>query len=654
MLQTTRSSRVRSFRRDKQGTTAVIYALCVLPLTMMVGFGIDAARVEMAKKHMQASMDAAVLAGARDFLTNMALDEVDRNALTEASVTTVYAQDVASANGALGAPALSVGVSDIGEVSASATQRLPLAFGGLFGKPSVDITVSGAAQAGDSRKVEVILALDNTSSMFDAGRFNKMREASKGFVDTMFDETPADGLMAVSVVPWAAVVNINSERPGGWNPAAGGGGTPPVYGSAGTPAPPFESRRKYLYEPESTNSYASADMDRDFAPVEWRGCVRAAPNERRVSGGGVVSAALTDEAVPGMKWHASWIEPELQSFAIPSPPSPPPPPSPPGPPKPPKPPKPPGPPSPPPPPPPPPPVVPGPQGFLSPDFIPGMAPRIVNASLDIPASRRLKCTQSSQQAGYDGLRNVYLNTTQACASASGKPFNGMAEACVSDPNEFEYFQSGGQACTWQTGISPWTSQKAISGPNINCPASMLGLSGDRSQIIGKLNEMYPVPGGTQADIGLMWGLRALSPRTSWSSFFGTSGAGDPLPFKDPGVRKVMILLTDGKNEAPYHFEGYYGCTEGSDRGQAGGCWKATGVNTLDRSSLDALMLDACEAIRDDYDVELYTIAVDISDGAATSLLANCADDPARAFNITSAELDATFSAIAARELRLTK
>lgn len=283
-----------------------------------------------------------------------------------------------------------------------------------------------------------------------------------------------------------------------------------------------------------------------------------------------------------------------------------------------------------------------------------MTSTVSNASLAIPANRRLRCTQSSQQAGYHGLRNVYLNETQACASANGKPFDDVAEACVSDPNEFRYFQSGGKACKWQTNIAPWTSQKAISGPNINCPASMLGLSGDRGQIIGKLNEMYPVPGGTQADIGLMWGLRALSPRGSWTNFFGTGGSGAPLPFKDPTVRKVMILLTDGKNEAPYHFEGYYGCTEGSDRGQAGKCWKATGINSLDRSSLDGLMLDACQAIRNDYGVELYTIAVDISDAAATSLLANCADDPGRSFNITSAELDKTFSAIAARELRLTK
>jgi hypothetical protein len=166
--------------------------------------------------------------------------------------------------------------------------------------------------------------------------------------------------------------------------------------------------------------------------------------------------------------------------------------------------------------------------------------------------------------------------------------------------------------------------------------------------------MYPVQGGTQADIGLMWGLRALSPRSTWSSFFGTTGDQEPKPFKDAGVRKIMILLTDGKNEAPYHFEGYYGCNESGDRGAAGKCWKASGVKSLDGDSLDGLTLDSCKAIREDYGIELYTIAVDISDSSAIKLLGDCADNPDRTFNITSAQLDKTFSAIAARELRLTR
>jgi len=633
----------RAFKRDINGATAVIYALCLLPLTMVVGLAVDGARMVSAKKHMQASMDAAVLNGAREFVNNTATDDAERETLAKAAIENMYHQDVATAHADLGKAIVTSSISDVGEVTAVAVSDLPMVFGGFFGHPTQALSVTGAAQAGDSRKIEVILALDNTSSMFEEGRFTKMREASKGFVNTMFDQTPAAGLMSIGVVPWASVVNINSEAPGAWNPAPAMAGAPPVYGSARTPNAPFESRRKYLYEPEAEKAYTSAAMARDFAPVEWRGCVRSAPNERVVSAGGFVTQRLSDDAVSGMRWHASWLEPELQTYSIPSPPSPPKPP------KPPKAPKPPSPPSPPSPPAPPKPPVPGPQGSIF-----DLAPTIQNAALDIPSNRLLKCTQSSNQAGYDGLRNVYMNETQLCATAYKKPLSVMSPACVSDPTEFGYFADGGKACAWQQDIFPWSSYKPVSGPNMNCPTAMLGLSGDRGQILDKLDHMYPVQGGTQADIGLMWGLRALSPRPTWSGFFGTTGDQEPKPFKDTGVRKIMILLTDGKNEAPYHFEGYYGCNETSDRGAAGKCWKAKGVKSLDGDSLDGLTLDSCKAIREDYEIELYTIAVDISDSAATKLLGDCAADPDRTFNITSSQLDKTFSAIAARELRLTK
>ena len=633
-------TKASAFKSDINGATAVIYALCLLPLTMFVGVAVDGARMVAAKKHMQSSVDAAVLNGAREFVNNAAEDDDDRKEFARAAIENMYHQDVATANSVLGKAKITSTISELGEVSAVAVADLPMVFGGFFGHPFQQLSVTSAAQAGDSRKIEVILALDNTSSMFEEGRFTKMRMASKGFVNTMFDQTPAAGLMSMGVVPWASVVNINSETPGAWKPAPAMAGTPPVYGSARSPNAPFENRRKYLYEPEAEKAYTSAAMSRDFAPVEWRGCVRSAPNERVVSGGGVVTKRLSDDAVSGMRWHTSWLEPELQTYSIPSPPSPP---------SPPKAPKPPSPPSPPPPPSPPKPPVPGPQGSIF-----DLAPPVQNASLVIPGHRLLKCTQNSKQAGYDGLRNVYMNETQLCATGYKKPLSVISQACVSDPTEFGYFADGGKACAWQQDIFPWSSYKPVSGPNMNCPTAMLGLSGDRGQILEKLDHMYPVQGGTQADIGLMWGLRALSPRSTWSSFFGTTGDQEPKPFKDASVRKIMILLTDGKNEAPYHFEGYYGCNESGDRGAAGKCWKAKGVKSLDGDSLDGLTLDSCKAIREDYGIELYTIAVDISDGSAIKLLGDCADDPDRPFNITSAQLDKTFSAIAARELRLTK
>ena len=83
--------------------------------------------------------------------------------------------------------------------------------------------------------------------------------------------------------------------------------------------------------------------------------------------------------------------------------------------------------------------------------------------------------------------------------------------------------------------------------------------------------------------------------------------------------------------------------------------------------MDDLMMDACKAIREE-DVELYTIALDLdptNDADGIDLLEKCANgdpddsdyeepDESRAFNISAAELDATFQDIAQRALRLSE
>ncbi|MEM8615415.1 MAG: TadE/TadG family type IV pilus assembly protein [Pseudomonadota bacterium] len=648
-----RRQRLKSLPAREDGATVVIYALALIPILMLLGFALDNARMNGAKRHMQASIDAAVLAGAREYLLSGTLDETAQKAATSAVVDRIYKADIKFANTALGTATVNVTTTAFGEVTGQAQAPMPLIFGGFFGRKDVLITVDSTAQAGDSRKVEIVLALDNTTSMFESGRFEKLRTASRDFVNIIFDETPVEGLASVSVIPWASVVNINSEKPKGWNAAPVASTALPAVGSQNVPNAAFENRLKYLYAPEAETPYKAAQMAKDFAPVAWRGCVRAAPNERRVNGSYKVTTPLSD-GLPskGMRWHASWLEPELHDTKIT--PKPKPKPKPPTQPKPKPKPKP-KPPTQPKPKPKPKPKPPGPQGSLDPWMAIGRGQDVVRqVAVDVPSDRALWCGFSSKQYGYEGLRNVYLPETSPCTTKSHTKPTKTIKACVSDPTEFDYFKSGGKACTWQKDIFPWDKWQPVSGPNMNCPTAMLGLSGDRTQVLSKLDHMYPVQGGTQADIGLMWGLRALSPRKEWVDFFGHTGKQAPRAFKGTDVRKVMVLLTDGRNEMPYHYEGYYGCTETDWRGRAGKCWTAKGVSKLNRKSLDALTLDSCKAIRETYGVEIYTIAVDVSDKDATKLLADCAADKDRAFNISSAELDETFRSIAARELRLTE
>ena len=66
------------------------------------------------------------------------------------------------------------------------------------------------------------------------------------------------------------------------------------------------------------------------------------------------------------------------------------------------------------------------------------------------------------------------------------------------------------------------------------------------------------------------------------------------------------------------------------------------------------MLDSCKAIREDYGIDLYTIAVDVTDKDAIKTLEKCADDKDKAYDISASELRETFEGLAMRNLRLTR
>jgi len=53
-------------------------------------------------------------------------------------------------------------------------------------------------------------------------------------------------------------------------------------------------------------------------------------------------------------------------------------------------------------------------------------------------------------------------------------------------------------------------------------------------------------------------------------------------------------------------------------------------------------------------VELYTIAVDVTDYAALTVLQNCAGDSTRFYDVSSGDLDSVFEGLAAESLRLTR
>lgn len=81
----------RRFRRDQRGGVALIVAICLIPLVMAVGIGVEASNWIVVKIELQRTVDLAALAGAKEYLR-----------ASDTQNTVNAAADVAEFNGGLG------------------------------------------------------------------------------------------------------------------------------------------------------------------------------------------------------------------------------------------------------------------------------------------------------------------------------------------------------------------------------------------------------------------------------------------------------------------------------------------------------------------------------------------------------------------------
>jgi Flp pilus assembly protein TadG len=510
-----RSYSLRLISGDRRGNVAIITAVVILPLLALVGLALDWRMAEAVKRDLQDAADGAVLAGARTYSQSAAFEEDERETRARNAAQQLFGANVEG--GQMLDPTLEVNFVREGEaVRVEGVAASRLAFGGLFGRDRMDVAVRSAAAAGTPRRLEVVLALDNTGSMAQANRMNLMRRAAKKFIDTLFSQMDQPDMLYVGVAPWTSVVNIKMERPNeNWTPAEYNSPDPGMNGTGVASWPtPFRDFRDYLMFPYQ-HALAPALGGQAVTPArygafaalfgadDWLGCVRQADGERRVNG-----AAVTpfDDAVPSpARWQAHALEP--------------------------------------------------------------------------------------------GAGN---------------------------------------------------------NPNAQCTAPMLGLSASREQVKRTLDRMRP-DGNTYQDVGLMWGMRMLSPRNDWSNFFGHTGKNKPKAYDPTKTRKVLILLTDGENVVGANRELYYGCAQAGRGGPAGPCWSSPDITPLNDASLDALLLDTCSAARRD-GIELFTIAVDVNDATAINLLDRCAGGPnsPNFENIRGEDIESVLLTIAKQSVRLTE
>jgi len=161
------------------------------------------------------------------------------------------------------------------------------------------------------------------------------------------------------------------------------------------------------------------------------------------------------------------------------------------------------------------------------------------------------------------------------------------------------------------------------GPNYNCVAApILPLTNVKATINSAIDAMA-AGGNTVIPEGLAWGWRVLSPGPPF-----TEGA----PYNDQTTIKILVLLTDGANA----ISGTSGHNHSdfSAYGFAASGWLGATNGSQIRQVLDTKTAAVCNNIKgdknlvtSDHHIFVYTIAFQIADGAARTMLQNCATPP---------------------------
>ena len=217
----------RSLKASTSGSVAPIYALSAVAIITLAGFGMDFRRIENTKSRSQDAVDSAVLAATREYVYGDYADDTAREAGAEKVAKDYFVANLEANEVELQDIQFHIEFIGSNQIRGIARGELNLFFGGFIGHEKTPIEATSVAKAGNAERLEIVLALDNSTSMFEQGRMSTMRAAAVSFVNTLFDESEYEGSVQIGVVPWAATVNIDAETPQNWNTAAGSFRSPP-------------------------------------------------------------------------------------------------------------------------------------------------------------------------------------------------------------------------------------------------------------------------------------------------------------------------------------------------------------------------------------------------------------------------------------------
>ncbi len=206
---------LRRFGRSRRANVAVTFALTILPISLMVGMGIDVANATRLKLALQDATDAAALSLAREAPT-----------ISDSAIPSAANNLVASGYGATAFTVTNVSVDRNTTTAVLDTQvNAPVFFSGLIGVNSIPVTAHAVAKG---MLLEIAVVVDTSGSMNNSAgsggsKISALRSAGASLLTAMFGTASTSQRVSMSIVPFAASVRVvpAGSTPQTWMDTAG-------------------------------------------------------------------------------------------------------------------------------------------------------------------------------------------------------------------------------------------------------------------------------------------------------------------------------------------------------------------------------------------------------------------------------------------------
>ncbi len=610
----------RKFVQDTNGAAVVLVAVMMVPLVGAAGVAIDSARGFIVQSQLTAALDAAGLAAAQE--TGEAAQRAEAERFFNVNT------DIATPGVRVFGPGLTVS-EDQSTLTLTASAEVDTLFARVLGREVIDVNAQ-AVILREERGIELALVLDNTGSMRGLGedgrrRIDAMRDAATTLIENLFGNRETVQSLRVALVPFTSTVNIGpqrtdflaldgevgiidleEERPDLFDPKANANTGIWVDVSLDHLVPPFTNDNPdpdvgafNLFEEITELGITAlpdlADEARDFLEEFEPDDFDQATFPEMLKLADQSELELLLEAVSGTLTRFEGQD-EILDLAIDF-------------------------------------------GF---DLETGwVQPPGTGANTDPePVLRALVRWRGCVEARHGPLGN---DRTDALPEA--EPFTPFIY-----PSDIDN--------VWPPTRTNNLAKDDGLGPNLGCGPAVTPLIAERTTVLDNIAVMEPWHrGGTAANLGLAWGWRMLS--TRWQGRWAPESEIDrPVGPEQPDIEKIIVLLTDGENQA-FDFQGHPSPAgpRGSDftgYGRVGDELLGPGINTQNtaRAEIDRRMMQLCQAIQAD-GILVYTIVFGVNSPELQNLFEGCASDTIKFFNSpTNQALDATFEALSEEFSRL--